>query len=229
MKLLIGISAFILLSSCANSQPTSKENIPKSKVSILCLGDSYTIGESVDASENFPSQLYEMLNQNEQANYAQPIVVAKTGWTTDEMLNGLKKRDIDQTFDYVTLCIGVNDQYRGRKPALFKKAFEKCLLKAIEMSNDHPENVIVLSIPDWGVTPYAEKGGFDTGKVAKEIDQYNAIKKEICEKYKVHYIEITEHYRKKGAQPKGYASDGLHPSPLIYQHWAEKITATILN
>lgn len=224
----IGFIGLMLIFNCCQTMPQSN-SVSEEPYSILCIGDSYTIGESVKEEKKFPSQLHEILLKKSKFKYRQPVVVAKTGWTTDEMIKGLKRANLDRQFDFVTLCIGVNDQYRGRPAQDFIASFKKCLNTAIGYVGGNKSHVIVLSIPDWGVTPYAKENNFDPKKVALEIDAYNQIKDSICTSEEVPFINITNHYRKKGALPEGCAPDGLHPSAMIYEYWAKNLSKHILK
>ena len=171
---------------------TSKPVAKMSSLStLLCLGDSYTIGESVLPVENFPNQTVNLLRQ---LNYEfeDPEIVAKTGWTTDELANAINKHSFKGSYDFVTLLIGVNNQYRGGTNEDYKPQFESLVKQAIQFANGKTDHVIVLSIPDWGVTPFAKNNpGKDQQKIAKEIDLYNEANKKIAEVYKVNYIDIT--------------------------------------
>ncbi|HKC36031.1 MAG TPA: SGNH/GDSL hydrolase family protein [Chitinophagaceae bacterium] len=192
--------------------------------SYLALGDSYTIGQSVMASENFPNQAVQLLNSLNY-NFKSPEILAKTGWTTDELQNNINNYTFHSPYDLVTLLIGVNNQYRGRSVENYKPAFERLLKQAIQFAGGKADHVIVLSIPDWGVTPFA--AGRDRDQIAKEIDEYNAANKTIAENYKVNYIDITPWTREATNDLSLVASDGLHPSAKEYARWAEKIPAII--
>lgn len=199
---------------------------PIKKYFYLALGDSYTIGQSVPAAENFPTQATNILKQSLQGMQAARII-AKTGWTTDELEAGIvsaqNESPLRSSYDFVTLLIGVNNQYRGRTIENYKPEFEDLLKKAIRYAGNRPERVIVLSIPDWGVTPFAS--GRDREKIAREIDAYNAANRQIAEQYHTHYFDITPWTREAASDPTLLAPDGLHPSGKEYKRWAEKIAA----
>lgn len=190
----------------------------------LAMGDSYTIGEMVTAQENFPNQVATMMKMGNQ-RFTSPRIIARTGWTTDELKNGILAADnadpLLPSYEFVSLLIGVNNQYRGRTVENYKTEFEDLLKKAIHYAGNKSERVVVLSIPDWGVTPFAE--GRDRTQIAREIDAYNAANKEIALSYKVHYIDITPWTREATHDPTLLASDGLHPSGKEYRRWAEMI------
>lgn len=196
----------------------------------LALGDSYTIGEGVPENERYPLQLVNELRKGENLNFSAPQIIAKTGWTVDELDAGITAASIkSEGYDLVTLLIGVNNQYRGRPVADFEMEFEAMLQRAIEFARGKKDHVVVLSIPDWGVTPFAVNRKSDQPKVAKEIDAYNSAKEVICNKYKITYIDITEDYRAIGARPEMVVEDQLHPSGLVYTRWMEKILNEVKN
>ena len=188
--------------------------------SFLALGDSYTIGESVDAAMRWPNQLVAALNRSG-LEFEQPEIVAKTGWTTDELLTALDQASLAASYDYVSLLIGVNNQYRGRSVASFEPEFTALIERAISYSNRKANGVFVVSIPDWGVMPFAE--GRDTCKIALEIDAYNKSIERICKIYGVRFFDITEISRKASETPSFVASDGLHPSGEMYAAWVNEV------
>jgi lysophospholipase L1-like esterase len=190
----------------------------------LALGDSYTIGEQVHMEENFPHQTVALLRK-QQMDVAAPVIIAKTGWTTDELAQSIREHNITDKFTFVSLLIGVNNQYRGRDVENYKQEFTQLLDNAIAYANGLPDNVFILSIPDWGVTPFAE--GRDRQKVAQEIDAYNAACKEIAEARKCHYIDITPSTRQNGQNLDFLAADGLHPGPKEYAVWAGRLAEEV--
>jgi lysophospholipase L1-like esterase len=192
--------------------------------SYIALGDSYTIGEQVPTAENFPHQLATMLNA-QGMKVAEPLIIATTGWTTDELAAAIKERNIQDTFSFVTLLIGVNNQYRGRDLDNYRQEYTQLLDTAIRYANGHVNNVFVLSIPDWGVTPFAE--GRDRTQIAKDIDAYNAACKDITLAHKCHYMDITDSTRKNGTTQAYLAEDGLHPSGKEYKIWAERLAPIV--
>jgi lysophospholipase L1-like esterase len=198
---------------------------------ILCLGDSYTIGEQVETENNFPNQLVHALRKSGY-EFDQPLIIAKTGWTTDELQKAINEAEIEGPFDFVTLLIGVNNQYRGRTVEDYQPQFEDLLIQSLRFAGDNQRNVIVISIPDWGVTPFAslpkdDGSNHNVQKVADEIDAYNVVNKSVSERYGVHYVEITESTRRGKFDRELVAIDGLHPSAKEYSVWAEKIFSII--
>ncbi|MDB4714745.1 SGNH/GDSL hydrolase family protein [Flavobacteriaceae bacterium] len=192
----------------------------------LALGDSYTIGESVEVFERWPNQLVSELNKNSIV-FEQAKIIAKTGWTTGELLNAIEEQQIDESYDLVSLMIGVNNQYRGLSIENFKEEFTVLLKKAIKFSKKNETGVVVLSIPDWGVTPFASDR--DQNKIAEEIDQFNSVISQVCSNYKVSYIDVTEISRQVTSQPNLVAQDGLHPSGIMYSLWIKKVLNYITN
>lgn len=186
----------------------------------LALGDSYTIGEQVPPADNFPHQTVEML-RSKNINVADPVIIATTGWTTDELAASIREHNINETFSFVSLLIGVNNQYRKRSVDNYKEEFTELLNRSIHFAGGLPEHVFVLSIPDWGVTPFAE--GKDRTEIAREINAYNAACKEIALAHKCHYIEITESTRQHGNDAAYLVADKLHPSGREYAVWAERL------
>lgn len=186
----------------------------------LALGDSYTIGEGVPVYDNFPYQTIKLLRQKG-IHINAPEIVAKTGWTTDELITGIENSVLQKKYDIVTLLIGVNNQYRGRDVEEYKKQYRMLLDKAIQFAGGKKSSVFVVSIPDWGVTPFAE--GKDRSKIAAEIDQYNTAKEQITKEAGVVFINITEGTRQAASDATLLAKDKLHPSGKEYKRWAEKI------
>jgi lysophospholipase L1-like esterase len=189
-------------------------------LTFLALGDSYTIGEGVPVFDNFPYQAVKLLRQKGIKINA-PEIVAKTGWTTDELINGIENYQLLKKYDLVTLLIGVNNQYRGRNVDEYGIQYKKLLDSAVKFAGGKKERVLVLSIPDWGVTPFAE--GKDRSKIATEIDRYNAVKEKITKEAGVVFISITEGTREASGDISLLAKDKLHPSGKEYKRWAEKI------
>lgn len=185
----------------------------------LALGDSYTIGEAVEPALSFPYQLAERLGSKVSVS---PTVIAKTGWTTDELIRAIGERGLDGHFDLVTLLIGVNNQYREYPLDVYRKEFSDLLQQAILFAGDKSK-VIVVSIPDWGVTPFAVEDKRSPSEIAAQIDCYNAVNQEEAEKVGVLYVSITEASRKAATDPELTATDGLHPSAKMYSEWVDAI------
>jgi len=191
----------------------------------LALGDSYTIGEAVTATESFPYQLQAAL-KTKGITLAEPQIIAKTGWTTDELLVAIAEQNPSKNFDLVTLLIGVNNQYRGYPLATYEKEFKQLLSLTINFASGDAGKVRVISIPDWGVSPFAAKEGRDAVQVAEEIDAYNGVNKLVSMTMGVTYIDITPHSRLAANDHSLLASDGLHPSGKMYAEWVSQLLAT---
>ncbi|NSL88191.1 SGNH/GDSL hydrolase family protein [Chitinophaga sp. Mgbs1] len=193
-------------------------------VSYLALGDSYTIGECVPEPERFPVQTTRLL-RSKGIPVEDPVIVATTGWTTDELKAGIEAAGIHGTYDLVTLLIGVNNQYRGRSVENYIPEFTGLLQQALAFAGNRPSRVVVLSIPDWGVTPFAE--GRDRAAIAQEIDAYNAAGKAIAASMHVAWLDIT-HYTREAVQDASLvAGDGLHPSGKDYARWANDLSSVL--
>ena len=190
--------------------------------SYLALGDSYTIGEQVSFADNYPNQAVQLLRR-EGFEFQAPEIVARTGWTTDELQFGINNRVFLPVYDFVSLLIGVNNQYRGRSIEEYKTQFEELLKQAILFAHNRPQRVVVLSIPDWGITPFA--AGSDRQQIAREIDAFNAANKAIANQYHTYYIDITPGTREAATDNSLLAADGLHPSGKEYSRWAARIAA----
>lgn len=180
----------------------------------LALGDSYTIGEGVAPEERWPSQLVRRLRAGGVA-IADPTIVARTGWTTVDLLAALDDADLSPPYDLVTLLIGVNDQYRGRDVREYRHDFERLLNYAIGLAASSPSRVVVISIPDWGVTPFA--AGRDAAMIAADIDRFNRANSEAALRARTAYVDITGLTRRSGSDD--LTGDGLHPSGRMYREW----------
>ncbi|WP_051176106.1 SGNH/GDSL hydrolase family protein [Luteimonas mephitis] len=215
----------------------------------LALGDSYTIGEGVAPEGRWPVQLAHALRA-EGVMLGDPQIVAATGWTTDELAAALDAFDASNAFagaasaashspsegeelaaeaapakakggwDFVSLLIGVNNQYRGRGAEDYRGQFAGLLARAIGYAGGRAGRVLVLSIPDWGVTPYAAREGRDGAQVARELDLYNAVARETCDRHDVAFVDITTTSRDRGDEADMLAEDGLHPSAAMYARWS---------
>ena len=222
-KLMYSNFSFLLL-VCITMSLSQFSQAQQKTLSYLALGDSYTIGEGVDVSDRYPMQLVQEWNKAAKIPFASPLIIAKTGWTVDELETGIQATPTAaEGYDLVTLLIGVNNQYRGRTVESYALDFEKMLQRAIGFARGNKAHVIVLSIPDWGVTPFAISKGVNPAQVVKQIDDYNETKKEICEKHGIKFIDITVKYRVNGGLPEGVVEDQLHPSKLIYGQWMGKL------
>lgn len=227
VRCIVGIKLFLFCCSvflirCVDQPAPQSLQTPKSIQSprqLLSLGDSYTIGESVVEGQRWPNQLVQRL-KTEGILFAPPTIVAKTGWTTDELLEGITRTTLRENYDFVSLMIGVNNQYRGRSIENFRAEFEQLLALALDKVSGQPHRVFVLSIPDWGVTPFAQER--DSAQIATEIDAFNAAIATICAAKKVTYIDVTSISRSADSS-QFLAPDGLHPSGEMYGLWVDAI------
>ncbi|SER13027.1 Lysophospholipase L1 [Pedobacter rhizosphaerae] len=236
MKLLISLLLSFLIPSCTKTQympdtSVSEKNMPasiKQSQTYLALGDSYTIGEAVETSASFPYQLQQLLNEKG-LNVSSPRIIATTGWTTDELQEAINKSQIDPKYDFVTLLIGVNNQYRGYPLAQYKKEFESLLNQAITFAQGDKTRVFVISFPDWGATPFGQQSGRNLETTAAEVDAFNAANREISNQAGVSYTDITPESRNARVDAGLVATDGLHPSEKMYAAWAQAICPKVFS
>jgi lysophospholipase L1-like esterase len=186
----------------------------------LALGDSYTIGEGVATDGRWPEQLAARLREAGIAIDA-PEIIARTGWTTDELAAAMDTHAFHPPYALVTLLIGVNNQYRGRDLENYRSEFQRLLERAIELAGRRPRHVIVVSIPDWSVTRFGHESGRDVAQVAGQIDAYNAANAQIAKMLDVGYVDVTAASRDGGARAAMLVGDGLHPSAAMYGRWSE--------
>ncbi|GAC1383320.1 MAG: SGNH/GDSL hydrolase family protein [Ginsengibacter sp.] len=204
-----------------NTLPVSINDTSKT---FLALGDSYTIGESVNAEQRFPAQTALLLS-GYGIKINTPDYIATTGWTTQNLQDAINNKKPANNYSIVTLLIGVNNQYQGLSFSDYKNQFTSLLQQAIGFAGNNKNHVFVVSIPDYSVTPFARNR--DTARIAREIDQYNAANKSITESFGVSYTDITPISREAKNNPDLVASDGLHPSASQYQRWAALLAPTI--
>ncbi len=195
-------------------------------VRFLALGDSHTIGAGVPASARWPAQLVQRI-RGEGFEGADVDIVARTGWTTDEMLGGIGRATLLPTYDLVTLLIGVNDQFRGNDSEGYRLDLRLALDKALGFAGDEPGRVIVVSIPDWGATLFGQGSG--PVRIAEEIDEFNSVNKEEAESADVRYVDVTAISRQATKDAELVAGDGLHPSGKMYAAWTEVILPAALE
>jgi lysophospholipase L1-like esterase len=208
---------YVILMSLIGCHPPAK---PAASNPFLALGDSYTIGQSVPTSERWPVQLAAALRA-EGVSVDDPQIIARTGWTTDELSAGIDAADPHGPYRLVTLLIGVNNQFRGRDINEFRTQFRGLLKRAVDFAGGMPSRVIVVSIPDWGVTPFAE--GRDRGQIGREIDAFNGVCREEAARGGSAFVDITPGSRKAADDATLVADDGLHPSGKMYRQWVEQI------
>ena len=188
------------------------------QLSYLALGDSYTCGEGVGPEGSWPVQLAAALRA-EGVALADPRIIATTGWTTDELEWGIDAAEPLGNWDFVSLLVGVNNQYRNRSAVAYAEEFHTLLQRAIRLAGGQAGRVLVLSIPDWGLTPFAGSDARDAATIGSELDAFNAAAQRICEHATVAFVDITTVSRERGAEPAMLVADGLHPSAAMYTEW----------
>ena len=220
----IGLRALIavtwgLTPSPVDPAPVARNLTPDSAMhSYLALGDSYTIGQSVSVADRYPVQAAKLI-KGDHIQCSDPEIIATTGWTTADLLTGIyNKATPTPPYDIVTLLIGVNNQYQGRSQDEYRQQFGSLLQQSIQLAGNRPSHVIVLSIPDYSVTPFARS--VNAALIASQIDSFNAINFQVSAEYKVNYLDITGESRKAATDPSLIASDGLHFSGKEYGIWA---------
>ena len=222
MKILILIITMLSCNSIENQNNIIPDmNLNNPKRTFLALGDSYTIGESVDEKDRWSRQLIDLLKIK--FNFTKHDIVARTGWTTSELTQAIEAEKLIDRYEMVSLLIGVNNQYRGQSLDSYRVEFRDLLNPSIKFAKNDAKKVIVLSIPDWGKTPFAI--GQDTQKIASEIDAFNNVAKEECKKLNIVFINITEITR-KNTDALMFAIDGLHYSGKMHRLWAMEALKT---
>jgi lysophospholipase L1-like esterase len=197
---------------------TDSAHHPPAALRYLALGDSYTIGEGVAPEERWPHHLARLLAMRG-VPIARPEIIATTGWTTDELQAGIDAATLSPPYDLVSLLIGVNNQYRGRSLDEYRRQFRTLLGRAMGLAGDSAGRVIVVSIPDWGVTPFAE--GRDRARIGAEIEQFNAVGREEAGRAGARYVDVLPTSRLAAGAPHLSAADGLHPAGAMYALWAD--------
>jgi lysophospholipase L1-like esterase len=209
------------------SNTMAQDVIIQEKVKFLALGDSYTIGESVPQSARWPVQLIDALRKKNLSCFDAKII-ATTGWRTDQLKDAVINANLKNEYSLVALLIGVNNQYQGKSVASYAPEFEALLKMAITLADNETSHVFVVSIPDYGYTPF---GKSNQAAISRDIDEFNAVNRSISEKLGVRYFNITEISRRGLTEPDLLADDGLHPSGKMYSEWVELILngATIIE
>lgn len=228
-KIAGGFLSLILILSCSNDnnpeeQPipeTPNPEIPSREINYLALGDSYTIGQSVCETCRFPAQLKSRLSISLNATTTLKII-AQTGWTTTNLKTAVSAQNLASNYDLVTLLIGVNNQYQHKPFSLYEQEFPELLQTAISLAKGDPQNVIVVSIPDYAFTPFGQNTS-NPEMISTEIDAYNSFAQSICLQNGVEFINITDITREGIQNPNLVATDGLHPSESAYAKFVERI------
>ncbi|MBL6677708.1 MAG: SGNH/GDSL hydrolase family protein [Flavobacteriaceae bacterium] len=202
-----------------------KVNSNTSKLSFLALGDSYTIGEGVNENERWPNQFVEIANENG-LEIEKPEIIAQTGWKTYDLLNAISQTNFTQKYDYVSLLIGVNNQFNSRSIDEFKEDLNKILDKINSLKKNNG-NIIIISIPDWGYTPFGNS--YNRESISSEINLFNNNLINFANFNGLKYVDVTEISRRALNESNLLASDNLHPSGLMYLEWAKKIYETWID
>jgi len=231
---LIAITCLLFSTACnKTSNPTIEPTTVNEPTEItdglsyLALGDSYTIGQGVDSNSTWPKQLANRLLESDY-NFSQLKIIAQTGWTTTQLIQAIESdEDLDDLneFDLVSLLIGVNNQYQNKAFSLFETEFIELLNTATSLANENQE-VFVVSIPDYGVTPF---GINNSESIAQELNMYNAYMEDICNENNIPFIDITTISRQLGGGTTALADDQLHPSAYQYSRWVDEILPVVLN
>jgi lysophospholipase L1-like esterase len=188
--------------------------------SFLALGDSYTIGQSVPTADRWPVQLAR-LSQSEPVPLVAPDIIARTGWTTAELQAAIDNSGNHKTYALVSLLIGVNNQYRGQGLGTYRNEFRELLHTAVRFAGGRAGRVVVLSIPDWGQSPFAQ--GQDRVRIGREIDEFNAVAQQECQRQGVAYVDITDLSRAASGDAAQFADDGLHYSGRQMAQWVQRV------
>lgn len=223
MKFTSLLLIFVLFLACRKKE-IKMENANKS-ITYLALGDSYTKGECESTANSFPYLLAERLKAKK-ISLPDPKVIAQTGWRTDQLLQAIDAADLQDTFGLVTLLIGVNNQFQGRSLEVYKTEFKSLLLQAIQLAKHRKERVVVLSIPDYGVTPF---GSGNTAQIAMEIDSFNVANKHLTDSLGVRYLDVTTISREAATDPSLLCTDNLHPSAKMYARWVDLLEPIVLG
>lgn len=219
----IGIVSIFLLTACSKEvdKTTEQPNLPDpSSYSYLALGDSYTIGTAIGTGKAYPAQLRDILMLRPQVDSVKLDVIARGGWTTRNLINGIIDARPDSSYQLVSLLIGVNNQYQNRSISEYRSEFRELLEWSLALAGNDTGSVFVLSIPDYGVTP-AGQGNATT--IAMEIDQFNQVNREITDSLGIKYFNITPISRTAASDPSLIANDGLHFSSAMHSLWVQHI------
>ncbi len=223
-KLTFIFSLLSFIPSCSQTEEIRSEQIVDESnnqeiITYLALGDSYTIGESVDFEDSFPAQLSTRIEENKNL-LVNTTVIAQTGWRTDQLISAVGGRE-SADYNLVTLLIGVNNQFQSRPFSQYETEFTTLLNKAINLAGNDANKVIILSIPDYYYTPYGQSNGNEL--ISLQLDEYNNFAKSIAKEKGVTFLDITDITRKGLDEPELVADDGLHPSGLAYEKFVERL------
>ncbi len=224
IPLLTGLALWCLACTAQTSDTVGPPILPPAAdssgiISFLSLGDSYTIGESISEAGRWSVQLADLLRRDS-VSVAPPDIIARTGWTTAELSDGIVAAKNNNTYDLVSLLIGVNNQYRGQSIDRYRTEFRTLLRTSLNFAKGRKDRVFVLSTPDWGVSPFGAKS--DRAKIAREIDDFNAVAREECQKAGILFVDVTPLSRTGLNDATMFAPDGLHFSGKMYGLWAKE-------
>ena len=201
------------------NQNLNSDNSNKTQFSLLALGDSYTIGEGVNEDQIWPNQFIKVAYENG-VDFSSPRIIAETGWKSYDLINAIESSNFEKKYDYVSLLIGVNNQFNSRPVNEFENDLDKLLIK-INNLKKKSGSVLIISIPDWGSSPFGE--GFDRNEISNEINTFNNSLKSFANTNGLNYVDVTEISRRAIKEPNLIAIDNLHPSGIMYLEWAKKI------
>ena len=207
------------------SRPDQDTSNSISPPSFLALGDSYTIGEGVNGDQRWPNQFVDVANYNG-IQIDQPIIIAETGWKTYDLLNAIKQTNFTKKYDYISLLIGVNNQFNSRPINEFEKDLDK-LMDEMKRLKKNGGSITIISIPDWGSSTFGEN--MDRNQISTEINSFNNSLKSFANINGLKYVDVTEISRRAINEPNLITSDNLHPSGLMYLEWAKKIFYVWIN
>ena len=201
------------------NQNLNSDNSNQTQFSLLALGDSYTIGEGVNEDQIWPNQFIKVAYENG-VDFSSPRIIAETGWKSYDLINAIESSNFEKKYDYVSLLIGVNNQFNSRPVNEFENDLDKLLIK-INNLKKKSGSVLIISIPDWGSSPFGE--GFDRNEISNEINTFNNSLKSFANTNGLNYVDVTEISRRAINEPNLIAIDNLHPSGIMYLEWAKKI------
>ena len=207
------------------NQNLNSDNSNKTQFSLLALGDSYTIGEGVNEDQIWPNQFIKVAYENG-VDFSSPRIIAETGWKSYDLINAIESSNFEKKYDYVSLLIGVNNQFNSRPIKEFEEDLEKLLDKMKKIIKDQG-NIIIISIPDWGYTPFGEN--YNRESISNEIDRFNNSLKKFANINDLKFVDVTDISRRAIYQSNLITNDNLHPSGLMYFLWAQKIYDTWIN
>lgn len=225
MKNKLILILLLVISGCKSKEPENITVLEEDAVRYLALGDSYTIGESVPVPMRWPMQLAERLRE-EGIEIEEPRIIARTGWTTGELLEAMETQLNNEKFDLVSVLIGVNNQYRGLSPEDYEQDLHEIFRRAIQFSQNGAAGVFAVSIPDYGVTPF---GADNEEKIGMELDEFNRIFQKVAEEYEIDFYNITPISRRAKEDASLIATDDLHPSGKMYTLWVDLILNEVLQ